>query len=110
MTKLNCEKCGQIHPACSPGCCVLVEPLNWIPITGNLPDEGITVLLFAECAGEPVWPGYFDGSTADGHVWRSADGMQIEGVMYWAEMPAGPLLRQGYGFLDEEKPDEEEKL
>lgn len=90
MPKLNCKKCGNIHPDCPPGCGVAIETINWIPSVDDLPDEGVTVLLFTEGEGEPVWPGYFDEATAHGYLWRTADGTQIEGVTHWAEMPAGP--------------------
>ena len=70
--------------------CRTVEPIVWVESSKELPDAGVTVLLFSKHDGEPVWPGYFDESTAHGYIWRSADGAEIEGVTHWAEMPAGP--------------------
>jgi len=66
------------------------ESLRWIATQDDLPDAGVTVLLFCPDAGEPVWPGYFEESTAHGYLWRSADGMELESVTHWAEMPEGP--------------------
>jgi hypothetical protein len=68
----------------------VVESLRWIATEDDLPDAGVTVLLFSADAGEPVWPGYFDEASAHGYVWRCADGSQIDDVTHWAEMPAGP--------------------
>lgn len=90
MPRLNCDKCGDVHWESTYECGVIAERINWIATTNDLPDEGVTVLLFTEGEGEPVWPGYFDEATAHGYLWRTADGTQIEGVTYWAEMPAGP--------------------
>jgi hypothetical protein len=69
------------------------ETIVWIATLDELPDEGVTVLLFTEGDGEPVWPGYFDEATAHGYIWRSADGSEIENVTHWAEMPAGPKVK-----------------
>jgi hypothetical protein len=66
------------------------EQINWIATADELPDEGITVLLFHPDEDEPIWPGYFDEITAHGYLWRSASGSEITGVTHWAEMPAGP--------------------
>ena len=90
MAKLNCDKCWDMRWDCRPGCGVIAERINWIATINDLPDEGVTVLLFTEGEGEPVWPGYFDEATAHGYIWRSADGAEIENVTHWAEMPAGP--------------------
>jgi hypothetical protein len=90
MAKLNRSKCGDMRWDCRPGCGVIEERINWIATTEDLPDQGVTVLLFTEGEGEPVWPGYFDEATAHGYLWRTADGSEIEGVTHWAEMPAGP--------------------
>jgi hypothetical protein len=68
------------------------ETINWIPTTDELPDEGITVLLFNEGDGDPVWPGYLDEVSAHGYIWRDATGGQLENVTHWAEMPVGPVV------------------
>ena len=74
-----------------------VEKLHWIETADELPDEGITVFLFSPDATEPAWPGYFDGMSADGYVWCTADGSTIENVTHWAEWPAGPESRVANG-------------
>jgi len=67
------------------------DVLEWINVADETPDEGVTVLLFHPQASEPVWPGYFDGCSADGYVFCSADGSFIDApVTHWAEFPAGP--------------------
>jgi hypothetical protein len=69
------------------------ETIKWISVLDDQPDEGVLVLLYAESASEPTWPGYLDALTACGCVWSSADGSQIDGVTHWAEMPAGPKVK-----------------
>jgi hypothetical protein len=66
------------------------EQLNWVDVCDRLPDEGVTVLLFGDMDGEPVWPGYLDDSPACGRIWRTIDGWITDGVTHWAEMPSGP--------------------
>jgi len=73
-----------------------VESINWVAVADELPDEGVVVLLFTEGDGEPVWPGYFDEVTAHGYVWRTAEGLHIENITHWAEMPAGPIRRESH--------------
>jgi hypothetical protein len=81
----------EIHIDCVPGGVrKMSEQLTWVDVCDRLPDEGVTVLLFGDMDGEPVWPGYFDESTAHGDIWRTVDGMLIKGVTHWAEMPSGP--------------------
>jgi|JI8StandDraft_2_1071088.scaffolds.fasta_scaffold175681_2 hypothetical protein len=69
----------------------LVESIQWVSTADELPDEGVTLLLFCPEASEPVWPGFLDEETADGCVFRTASGSIFEGVTHWAEMPAGPV-------------------
>ena len=71
--------------------CHSTESIAWIPSSDELPDEGITVLLFSPDAAEPVWPGYFDEVSAHGYIWRTAMSDEITGVTHWAEMPFGPV-------------------
>ena len=67
------------------------EVLNWISIEQETPDEGVVVLLFHPDASEPVWPGVFEGCTADGYAFSHADGSIVSGsVLAWAEFPGGP--------------------
>lgn len=68
------------------------ESIEWIHTHTQLPDESVTVLLYCPDETEPVWPGYLDELTADGYLWRAADGNELDGVTHWAEMPAGPKV------------------
>jgi hypothetical protein len=85
------------------------EVIRWIRTLDELPDEGVTVLLFGDMEGEPVWLGYLDeveefpcdcgkcievGRT---DIWRTVDGAEIEGVTHWAEMPCGPVMSAEVG-------------
>lgn len=71
----------------------LVESVIWIRVEDETPDEGVVVLLFHPDASEPVWPGVFEGCTADGYAFSHADGSMINGpVLAWAEVPGGPRL------------------
>lgn len=68
-----------------------VETLNWILIEDEMPDEGVVVLLYHPSASEPVWPGVFEGCTADGYAFVHVDGSMVSGpVLAWAEFPGGP--------------------
>jgi hypothetical protein len=72
----------------------MTEQLTWVSVTDELPDEGVTVLLFGDFDGEPVWPGYLDEADEKAigcDIWRAVDGMLIRGVTHWAEMPSGPV-------------------
>lgn len=70
---------------------VKTETLNWISVQTETPDEGVVVLLHHPEASEPVWPGVFEGCTADGYAFSHADGSMISGpVLAWAEFPGGP--------------------
>jgi len=73
------------------------ERIKWIRTLDELPDAGVTVLLFGDMEGEPVWLGYFDEATAHGYIWRTVDGAEIDGVTHWAEMPCGPVVSAEVG-------------
>lgn len=63
----------------------LTEHITWIP-ADQLPDADSDVLLaFGDAAGTLVgaWMGDEDG-------WVGTDGEPVDGVKFWAEMPAGP--------------------
>jgi hypothetical protein len=71
----------------------MVESVIWIDIAKETPDEGVVVLLFHPDSSEPVWPGVFEGCTADGYAFSHADGSMINGpVLAWAELPGGPRI------------------
>ena len=70
------------------------EVIRWIRTLDELPDEGVTVLLFGDFDGEPVWPGYLDEAdemASGSDIWRTVEGTLIRGVTHWAEMPCGPV-------------------
>lgn len=68
-----------------------VESISWIPVARCLPDDDISVLVFApqseDWNGEQVWIGHHD----DG-VWIDTEGSDWPAavVTHWAQMPAGP--------------------
>jgi hypothetical protein len=47
-----------------------------------MPDNSHTVLVYAAHADGPVWLGYHDGE-----CWRAVDGMRLERVELWGEIP-----------------------
>lgn len=64
---------------------MLVETITWHELHERLPDADLTVLIEAEDVdGDPVTQGYLDGEQ-----WRLVDGMPIDKVLRWAEMPKG---------------------
>jgi len=65
---------------------MLTETITWVPVAERLPDDEITVLLFAPVQGGECWPGW-----RTGHAWRWADGQPVRcEVTHWADWPAGP--------------------
>lgn len=79
----------ELVPGWRPRRQVVLEPgqevLTWHSVDEQLPDSDTTVLLRIEDAeSEPVWPGFLDGDQ-----WKLADGMPVEKVLRWADMPAG---------------------
>jgi hypothetical protein len=71
----------------------LIEKIQWIATADELPDAGVTVLIFIDGADEQVWFGYFEEESPSGNVWTYASGMPVlEDVTHWAEVPAGPVL------------------
>lgn len=68
-----------------------VEVIEWKCVTDDLPDQGITVLVFALGNSEAVWPGYLD-DTWPAPCWRGAEGELLKNVTHWAEMPSGPKV------------------
>jgi hypothetical protein len=71
----------------------LLECVRWIESAKELPDAGVTVLMFIDGADEPVWLGYFEEESPSGNVWTYANGMPVlEAVTHWAEMLSGPVV------------------
>ncbi len=59
------------------------ETITWVSTLDERPDADLVVLITTAEADEPVWLGFWDGST-----WRDTDGMPV-GVTHWAPMPMG---------------------
>lgn len=59
--------------------------MDWIPVTEALPDDGLTVLVFAPEASEPVWLAFLDGDEG----WRYVDALAAPGVTHWMDLPEG---------------------
>lgn len=62
---------------------MLTETITWIPVSAEMPDADLTVLITVSDAAEPAWLGYWDGET-----WRDVDGMPVS-VTHWAAMFKG---------------------
>lgn len=63
---------------------MITETLTWHEVTERLPDDNRTVFFEAPALDEPVWLGWIEGSQ-----WHEVSGLEIEGVVRWAEMPSG---------------------
>lgn len=59
---------------------------GWIRADQQSPDDGRTVLVACCHNSEPVWLGYHD----DGR-WLSIDGMDIDDVTHWQDLPDPPI-------------------
>lgn len=62
----------------------MTETVVWHDAAHDLPDSDTTVMIIVGGDVE-AWPGYLDGTQ-----WRSADGMPVDRVIYWADMLEGP--------------------
>jgi hypothetical protein len=58
--------------------------IYWLPVTRELPDDGITVPVHTPKDDEPVFLGFLDGE-----IWRNVNAEQIE-VTHWADLPEPP--------------------
>lgn len=65
---------------------MITETLTWHEVTERLPDDDVTVMICAPNLDEPIWLGWHDAGQ-----WHDVSGMEIEGVVRWAEMPSGGL-------------------
>ena len=62
------------------------ETIEWINVDDELPDAGISLLLFGP--SHDPWVGSYDD---DGGFWRHANDFHCKWpVTYWAELPNGP--------------------
>lgn len=60
---------------------------NWKPVTEELPDSDLTVLVHHPEEDEPVGTGHHDGDR-----WRSSDLTRIS-VTHWMPMPEPPAAQ-----------------
>ena len=65
----------------------MIEKIHWNKPADCMPDADETVLIFSTHSDEPVWLGYYDGTT-----WITVEGfpMAYNEVAYWSPMPRGP--------------------
>ena len=56
--------------------------MKWISVEDELPDEGLSVLVWD---GSDVWCCYLE----DGQ-WRMASGYPAVNITHWSDMPEGP--------------------
>ena len=64
------------------------ETIVWRLESAELPDAGLTVLMFIPAADDPIYFGYWDD---DEQAWIHDIGLKVkEAVTHWAEMPGGP--------------------
>ena len=64
------------------------ETIIWHLASAELPDAGLTVLMFIPAADDPIYFGYWDD---DEQAWMHDIGLKVkEAVTHWAEMPGGP--------------------
>ena len=62
------------------------EQITWVDPDDDMPDDEMTVMVFAPDAATEAWPGY----VLDGQ-WFWQNGIRVAGkVEAWAEMLAGP--------------------
>lgn len=77
---------------------VLKETIHWIDVADELPDSGSEVLVCFErndCEDRDVTIAGYDDSRDGESPWEVAGGLMCFGtVMYWAEMPFGPIRSQ----------------
>lgn len=55
---------------------------DWISVTDRLPDDCMTVMVYAPDCNEPVWLGYHENNK-----WYSPDHIRLR-VTHWMELPA----------------------
>lgn len=64
------------------------ETIVWHLESAELPDAGLSVLMFVPTASDPIYTGYWDD---DEQAWIHDSGLRVkEEVTHWAEMPGGP--------------------
>lgn len=65
----------------------MIEKIHWLNASEQRPDADETVLIAIPTHDDPIWLGYFDGTT-----WITAEGLPLSDhtVTAWAHMPGGP--------------------
>lgn len=64
----------------------VTETIEWVFTDDELPDEDVTVMLFAPHLDEKVWLGWLDEGE-----WRTVCGATVDcEVIAWADVPMGP--------------------
>jgi hypothetical protein len=64
------------------------ETITWHLASVDLPDAGLSVLMYLPAASDPIYMGYWDD---DDQAWVHDCGMRVkQEVTHWAEMPKGP--------------------
>jgi hypothetical protein len=63
------------------------EEICWHSVSDKLPCSDATVLVRTlDESSDPVWLGYLSRGQ-----WRHADGWPLDDVIFWADMPGGPV-------------------
>lgn len=66
----------------------VTETILWHLESDELPDAGVSVLMFIPTASDPVYFGYWDDES---QAWIHDSGLTCkEQVTHWAEIPGGP--------------------
>lgn len=65
----------------------MIEKIHWSKESKTMPDADETVIIATPTLGDPVWLGYYDGTS-----WITVEGYPLaDGVVeFWAPMPRGP--------------------
>lgn len=61
------------------------DDMKWISVDKRLPDDGMTVLVAAPGASEPVWLGYYE----DRWYWENHEHVR-QNVTHWMPLPELP--------------------
>lgn len=66
----------------------IMEPLFWYRVQDTMPDAGVTVLIYAPEASEPVYFAYWDDQFNE---WNYDSGAPMRhSPTHWSDVPKGP--------------------
>jgi hypothetical protein len=66
----------------------MIEQIEWFRVDEQMPDAGVTVLVHAPEASEPVYYAYWDDQFSE---WNYDSGAPMRHTpTHWAEVPKGP--------------------